>query len=342
MKRYLVAIFVLLSVLVTAVYAKDSVDPADWLDRMVVARKNQSYSGTFVFGHGDEMSSMKVMHRLQNGIEQERLIALDGEPREIIRKGDKVTCIYPGKAPVELEQVLPKNSFAGGYIGGVAPMPTAYSFSVAGMERLAGYAVVKVAVMAKDKFRYSYLLWLEKETGLMVKSMLTGADGEVLEHFQFTTLMLGGEIDDPEFYQGSHVDSPGSVIEHSDAAVSGSLSPGPAESQQPPLGVKWRPGWMPQGFALAPFMSKANNVMPETSRSQVFTDGLTLFSVFVDTQEEAEMPEGGSRMGATSAYSRYFDLGTEHYVVTVVGEVPIETVKKVADNMRLAAIENSS
>ena len=339
MKQYLVIITVL-SVLVTTVQAKDPVDPSDWLDRMVVARKNQSYSGTFVFGQGDEMSSMKVMHRLQNGVEQERLIALDGEPREIIRKGDKVICLYPGKAPVELEQVLPRSAFASGFSGGATPMATVYSISVAGMERLAGYEVVKVAVMAKDKFRYSYLLWLEKNTGLMVKSMLTGVDGEVLEHFQFTTLMLGENIEDPEFYQGSLAGGSAAAIEHSNAAEGQTQNS--EASPKPPLGVSWHPGWMPQGFALAPFMSKANNVMPEASRSQVFTDGLTLFSVFVETQEEAEMPEGGSRMGATSAYSRYIDLGSEHYVVTVVGEVPIETAKKVADNMRLTAIETSS
>ncbi len=340
MKQYLMTILALWFLAASGVQAMESADPAEWLDRMVLARKSQSYTGTFVYGHGDEMSSMKVMHRLQNGVEQERLVSLDGEPREIIRKGDKVVCLFPGKAPIELEQALPLGTFASGFSNASVPMASVYSISVAGMERLAGYEVVKVAVMAKDKFRYSYLLWLEEGSGLLVKSMLTGTDGEVLEHFQFTTLMLGENINDKEFYRGSLAGSSGTDIDHRD--ITNRTGSGGSSDSLAPLAIQWHPGWMPQGFAPAPYMSKANDIMPESSRSQIFTDGLSLFSVFVETQQEAEMPEGGSRMGATSAYSKYFTFGSERYVVTVVGEVPIETAKKVADNMRIASIENPS
>ncbi len=311
-------------------HAVGAQDPADWLGRMVEARKNESYSGTFVYSRGDEMSSMRVVHRLKNGMEQERLVALDGEPREIVRNGEYVVCIFPGNEQVELEQALPTSPFATGITGNIAPLTSAYSISVAGAERLAGHEVVKVALMAKDAFRYSYLLWLEKRTGLLVKSMLTGKNGEVLERFQFTELNIGENISDKEFVE---------LIPEKQGQQHG----GSAETVETPIPHAWEPGWLPEGFSPAPYVSKTNHVMPERSRSRVYTDGLTLFSVFVEPLADAGMPEGASKMGATSAYSRYLDIENQRYVVTVVGEVPIETVKKVADNMQMnPLIEPSS
>ncbi|WP_020405552.1 MucB/RseB C-terminal domain-containing protein [Hahella ganghwensis] len=309
--------------------AMGSKDPADWLERMVEARKSETYSGTFVYSRGDEMSSMRVVHRLKNGVEQERLIALDGEPREIVRNGERVICIFPGNEQVELEQALPVGPFSAGIAGDIAPLASVYSISVAGMERLAGHEVVKVALMAKDTFRYSYLLWLEKQSGLLVKSMLTGKEGEILERFQFTELEIGKPVSDDEFTEILQ----GGVTSHL----------GQAQAEEKPIPYRWEPGWLPQGFSPAPYVSKTNNVMPEKSRSRIYTDGLTLFTVFVEPVAEAGMPEGASKMGATSAYSRYMDVDSIRYVVTVVGEVPIETAKKVADNMRMKAnVESSS
>ncbi|OZG70689.1 transcriptional regulator [Hahella sp. CCB-MM4] len=306
-------------------HAMGSQDPADWLAMMVEARKNESYTGTFVYSRGDEMSSMRVAHRLKNGLEQERLVALDGEPREIVRNGEHVVCIFPGNEQVELEQALPSSPFAAGITGDIAPLASVYSISVAGAERLAGHEVVKVALMAKDAFRYSYLLWLEKRTGLLVKSMLTGKKGEVLERFQFTELSIGGDISEKEFIELK----PGELTRHQEAV-------------EKPIPHAWEPGWLPDGFSPAPYVSKTNHIMPEKSRSRVYTDGLTLFSVFVEPMADAGMPEGASKMGATSAYSRYLDIENERYVVTVVGEVPIETVKKVADNMHMKSLKSSS
>jgi len=304
-------------------HGMDSNDPADWLEMMIVARKSLTYQGTFVFSRGDEISSMRVLHQFKDGVEQERLIALDGEPREIVRHGDRVICIFPGNEQVRLEQALPDSPFRSA-IKNIAPLKMVYSIKVAGQERVAGYEVVKVALMAKDQYRYSYLLWLEKSSGLLVKSVLTGHQGKILERFQFTSLQIGDDITD-EVLTG---DISGLSVTHKKPQ-------GVKPSGAGPLPHGWQLQWLPKGFKPAEYMSKRNSIMPEVSRTRVYSDGLAVFSVFVEPQPEAEMPAGSSKMGATVAHSHYVEIENVRYVVTIVGEVPLATAKKIAGGFRM-------
>jgi sigma-E factor negative regulatory protein RseB len=322
-KTLMVLLIGVVSQLLGYSYAISSDDPADWLAKMVEARRTQTYQGIIVYSRGDKMSSMRVLHRYADGVEQERLIALDGEPREIIRRGDSVICIFPGNEQVQLEQAPPTGPFQAG-IKDTFPLTSVYSIKVAGMERLAGHEVVKVAVMSRDQYRYSYLLWLEKNSGLMVKSALTGQDGEVLERFQFTSLNIGDPISNQQFTS----DVVGEQIAHKSASV-------PPRKQKSPLAHHWQLDWLPEGFSSAPFVSKRNSVMPENTRTRVYSDGLAMFSVFVETQSDASMPEGKTKMGATTAYVKYVDYDSVRYVVTVVGEIPMVTAAKVASNLRI-------
>ncbi len=316
--------FACLMSFVATCLAMNSDDPADWLAMMVEARKTQNYEGTIVYSRGQDMSSMRLLHRYKNGIEQERLVALDGEPREIIRKDDHVICIFPGNKQVRLEQSLPVGPLNSDF-SDIVPLKEAYSIHVAGIERLSGYEVVKVAIIAKDQFRYSYLLWLEKQTGLLMKSILTGAQGEVLEHFQFTDLRLGSTIPDEAFA----VDAGGVLLDHSDDAGNAAMN------VTAPLSHRWQLKWLPDGFKHADYVTGRDSVLPESSRTQVYSDGLAMFSVFVEPQSATGIPEGASRMGATSAYTRHKKVADTVYAVTVVGEVPVQTAKKVANQLRI-------
>jgi sigma-E factor negative regulatory protein RseB len=57
-----------------------------------------------------------------------------------------------------------------------------------------------------------------------------------------------------------------------------------------------------------------------------FSDGVASLSVFIEALPEAgDVLEGISQMGATNAFSRVVDK----MLITVVGEVPVRTVKHV-------------
>ena len=65
----------------------------------------------------------------------------------------------------------------------------------------------------------------------------------------------------------------------------------------------------------------------------VFSDGLASVSVFIETaDEDADRLSGLSHMGAIHAFGRK----TDGHRVIVVGEVPAETVKLIAEGVRPA------
>jgi sigma-E factor negative regulatory protein RseB len=65
-----------------------------------------------------------------------------------------------------------------------------------------------------------------------------------------------------------------------------------------------------------------------------FTDGLAVFSVFLEVDTTGSVTvEGYSRRGATIAYSRPIILEGIPRRVTVVGEIPRQTARQIAQSV---------
>ncbi|MDX1597039.1 MAG: MucB/RseB C-terminal domain-containing protein [Marinobacter sp.] len=308
-----------------AVVSEESAVPAgnapqsaeQWLARLGPALNTTSYRGVFVYARGDQVSSLQIAHRYRDGVVEERLVLQDGGGGEIVRKGMRVVCVLPDQGRVQLDQVIPSGPFAEAFSSQLMPVIRWYSPELMGEDRVAGYEVVKIALKARDEHRYSHRLWLEKSTGLLVKSHVRSDTDEVLEHFQFTSLEITDRLPDSEF----EVQSQGKELERT-------LGGPPQPSQQPRMDG-WVLGWQPEGFmpAAAPRSGKGQAV--------AFSDGLAAFSVFVEPAGRISMPTGASRIGATTVYISQLNVAGRAYMVTVVGEVPPATAKKVAESVEV-------
>jgi sigma-E factor negative regulatory protein RseB len=91
----------------------------------------------------------------------------------------------------------------------------------------------------------------------------------------------------------------------------------------------WTLEWRPDGFvpAAAPRSGKGQAV--------AFSDGLAAFSVFVEPARKMVMPTGASRIGATTVYMKQLSVDDIAFFVTVVGEVPPTTARKVAESVTI-------
>src|ERR1043165_1576367 len=86
------AVLVLLST-TAAMAAEDSA--VEWLVKMGDAARSQNYQGILVYRDADVLETLQLVHRSADGQERERLVSLSGEPREIVRQNDQVTCLLP-------------------------------------------------------------------------------------------------------------------------------------------------------------------------------------------------------------------------------------------------------
>ena len=298
--------------------AADEEEAAAWLKRLGPALNMTSYRGVFVYARGGSVNSMQIAHRYHDGVVEERLVLQDGGSGEIVRKGMNVVCVLPERGRIKLDQVIPSGPFAESFTSQLVPVSRWYRAEMKGEDRVAGYDVVTVALSARDRYRYSHRLWLEKSTGLLVKSQVRNAEGEVLEHFQFTSLQIGENIPDSEF-----------EIRARGREILRTLENSASQASAVQRMDGWRLGWRPDGFvpAAAPRSGKGQAV--------AFSDGLAAFSVFVEPAGAVDMPTGASRIGATTVYMHKVSYEGNAYLVTVVGELPPQTARHVAESVRV-------
>lgn len=298
-----------------------------WLENLETTLEQTSYRGVFVYARGPEVNAMRIIHRYSEGIVTERLSQLDGGNGEILRHGNEVVCILPNRGRLKLDAVIPAGPFSSVFPERLRPLSSWYQPSQLADGRIAGFETVVIAVKARDSHRYSYRLWLERQTGLLLKSQVRDSQDRVIERFQFTQLEITDAITDREL----QVPTAGRQVrritsaESADSAVSSTDTSESAASAG--FQGQWQPGWTPDGFV--PFGSRADQGFQLTA----FSDGIASFSIFVEPMGKMDMPEGASRIGATTAYLHRVQAREQVYLVTVVGEIPPETAMRVAESV---------
>ena len=295
-----------------------------WLERMHRAAKTQNYDGTFVYSRDNSMNAMRIIHAVDKGGVRERLVSLDGNGREVIRSSDSVICILPDRETVVVEKGQPKENFPPRFPMRVGRLAAYYEFDVneQNNERVAGQTTAQITITPKDGFRYGYRLWVDRQTGLLLKSRLLDDHSKPVEQFMFTRIEYLNEV--PEKLLQPGVDGKAFTWYE-------------ADDREQAVGDRREQGWeltkTPPGFELDFHREHSFARSKQLTKHLVLTDGLASVSVFIEPHYETEEVEenlmGGSRMGAINAYGRVLN----GYHVTAVGEVPQAAVRMISESV---------
>jgi len=274
-----------------------------WLQKMSDSIHEVSYHGVVTLERGGDMQVIQVSHAVADGVSSERMTQLTGQGAQVVRSSHPLECLHPGHRLLQVSTEL------GGGNCGIAEH---YRFNMAPGERVAGRQAVRISIEPRDMYRFGYVMELDRETGLLLKTETLGRGGKRLEKFQFANLYIGDPMP-----QGAEVN-----------VIHEALHPHPAEpAVGAVLGQQWTIGWVPHGFA-------ATDAAEGASRRKTFTDGLAVFSVFVEELSREIRPgEGVVRNGGTTSYTRGMQLAQQAVLVTVIGEVPVNTARMVADSV---------
>lgn len=284
-----------------------------WLKRMMHASQTVSYQGTFAYIKGQEVDVMRIVNSNDARSKGQRMYSLTGPTREIVVADDNVMCLLP-KQQVALNKTDRKRSpFPISLPHDLAQLENSYRFSMLGDDRVAGMKTRIIAINPKDNLRFGYRLWLEHDSGIVLRSALIGLDGEILEQLIFTDITISQEIDisllTPQYLS---VASATRLQQPSGKAVRQSI---------------WKVTDLPHGF-----FKLSHNRFPETSTAYptehiVFSDGLATVSVFLEhLSGQTALFEGAAQMGLVNAYG----VVRDGYQIVSVGEVPVETVERIA------------
>ncbi len=305
--------------------------PSEWLDLMNRAFLEASYDGIFSYYSGDDLSTLRVVHTVTNGVQRERLVHLNGAPREIVRTGDAVECILqPGDEILALESSIPSGPFARAFSRTFDGISDHYTLTLQGTDRVANRQAVRLVVMPKDSQRYGFRLWLDRDTGLLLRSELVDTHGNKLEIFEFATLQVGGPISERELEpeSGTSALKTQLALESPRADVDNVRRP-----------ANWEARWVPDGFTMASWNIRRTPSSSKAIDTLMYSDGLAAFSVFIEDMPDAGASNVVSRSGATVAVSQIVTGGPNdaRHLVTVVGEIPTATAERIAQSVRYVA-----
>ncbi len=281
-------------------YASDDAErAAAMLERTAQAMRSMSYEGTLVYLHRDQLEALHLVHRIEDGGVQERLLSLNGPVRTVTREHDQVTCVLPDGHPILVKRqagaLLPAS--------GIDPqlLVDHYRVMLLGEARVAGRDTDVIGIVPLDAFRYGYRFYLDRATGIPLKSDLIDHSDETIEQLMFTAI----EITDT------------SAVAAKPAAESPEETARSAATELP----EWRFSQLPAGFELV-----MQDVLHDPSGAEVehflFSDHLASYSLYIEP-DTGEGLTGSTRIGGVHAAGRRFG----GHQITAVGEVPLATVE---------------
>jgi sigma-E factor negative regulatory protein RseB len=290
----------------------------DWLARVGHAAATLNYDGSFVYQHGEEIESLRIVHVIHEGRVRERIETLTGTPREFVRRDNEVQCILPEEKTVVVEPRHAGNSgFPSVLSERLQDIEGNYTLTEGADGRVGGRAARQIFIRPRDNYRYGYELWIDRDSGLLLRSDLLDTGGRLLERFMFVQIRIGGPIAATAL-RPDHASDGYAWHRAPNAAVNAGAS-------------SWVAGRLPAGFRLSTEMLRSVGTGDRPVEQLVFTDGLATVSVFVESRKNVNDTSlsGANRMGAVHAYGTRID----DFQVTAVGEVPADTVALIGGSL---------
>jgi sigma-E factor negative regulatory protein RseB len=295
-----------------AVFADDGLA---LLQRIAQGSRQLTYSGTFVYRSGGKVDTSRIAHSLTDGIEVERIEALDGSPREVLRSGNEVKCFFPEERLVIIENRASQRGFPSLLPAGLGSLPDHYSIRSGGIGRVAGVKSRAVLLEPRDDLRYGHEFWMDEANGLLLKATLVGERGETLESFAFTQVKVGGPLE------------PGALKPRFDNERVRVQQVRATEMK--PEDMSWTFRTLLPGFRKVAAMRRQAAAENPESLHVVFSDGLASISVFIEPGGAGGEAEALATVGPVNVYRR--QLG--EYRVVVMGEVPALAVRRIGDGI---------
>lgn len=266
------------------------------LDSIEHALHSVSYSGIFTYEHAGIQESVAVTHTVDEQVATARYEHLTGKlSRPLVHRSDAVSCGNQGRHQISAFSRENLNKH--------------YSFRPVGYDRIAGRDVLVVNADPADEYRFRYQIAVDRQTSLPL--LMSVVDGQLLlERFQFVKFEPITDVPVP-VVKPSREDY---VFDSGCLALAKSS--------------RWRLTWLPSGFRLISVkLDSASDLLS-------FSDGLSRFSVVITEVNNSNTLEGEARRGGTFIYLDKATDGTRMFQVSVVGEVPEQTLKRVAASIR--------
>lgn len=320
------ALFLLLVSLNTSALAAETESAKLWLEQLSKSLRELNFTTSFVVVKNNQAEPYHWLHGIsEKGQELEIFSRLNGPRRDILRQGDIVSYIEPEQEPYSIISHHVQSPIPTIFRGDFSELEENYRFISVGRSRVLGRVAQLVRIVAKDNYRFSYWLWLDQQTGLLLKMAILTRQGLLLEQIQFTHIEVSEQLS-------------GSLVQFQSSELPEIIK---LNNQHENRVLAWQVDWLPQGFTVIKSnqhnLNSHNQGDNKAVEFMLFSDGLVEISVYVNlSPENFRAPEYASD-GATTVFNHIVQ-GIE---VGIVGDIPLATAKKIAESIVPATKDNA-
>lgn len=282
------------------------------LTQIQQAAQHQTYVGTFVHQQGSQVQSSRVTHVVDRNGEHEKLELMDGQAREFIRHNDDVRCFMPDSKVVLIEKRARYDSFPALLTSAPVDIDQFYKMTVEGVERVAGRNAQLVVLEARDRQRYGYRLWYDKESFLLLKAQTIGEKGGAIEQVAFTDIAIGGTLDAGRI-RPTAASTEGWRMETTRVV--------PVDLAQ----AGWNVPRPVPGFRKVMEVRRAFGGREDVGQ-MVFSDGLAAISIFIEAAAPQDAVEGEASKGPINVVTERHG----EFWLTIVGDAPPAAIRDMA------------
>lgn len=291
-----------------------SLSTQQWLARLASVSQTLNFQVSFVQSRaGSEAVPYLWRHAtLQDGSTMEQLNLQNGPGRELIRVGDVVSVFEPDVPPYSMRSAHISGPIPSALLYHPLQLTDSYEFVSVGRARVAGRPAQQIRIVSRDNSRFSYQLWLDEATGMLLKLNMLDLQGKVLEQIQVTSLSI---MEAPHEYF---------------SRINPSSLPRPmAMSPKQPRDHAWEVDYLPSGMDEVRRDIRRLALTGQVVEYKMFSDGLVDVSVYVQPAADAL----GSDLILRHDLSTFLTLTDGKAQVTVVGEIPLKTANAIATSL---------
>lgn len=298
--------------------------PSEWLLRMHEASGRMAYIGTLVVTSGRSMASSRIWHVCEGEQQMERIESLSGPPRSTFRHNAQVITFSPQRRLAVAETRESLGMFPGLLKSADSAIDQFYTARAAGTDRVAGYEADVVHIEPKDQLRFAYRIWSEKKTGLVLRLQTLDGQGGLLEQVAFSELQMDAPVSMGKLTQ-MMTNTEGYQVERPERITTTAAAEG-WSLKTPVAGFK--------SMSCHRRPARGNGPVAGPALQWVFSDGLASVSLFIEGFDPRRHgPEGLKVMGATHALEQRVPDKMGDWWLTVVGEVPSQTLQAFAQGL---------
>lgn len=287
------------------------------LQQMNLASQSLNYELSFVSINKQGVESLRYRHARAKKQPLAQLLQMDGPRREVVQRGNEISYFEPGLDPFTLNGDYIVDSLPSLVYADFKRLAPYYDFISVGRTRIADRPCEVIRVVARDGTRFSYIAWMDTQTKLPMRIDLLDRDGETLEQFRVIAFNVSDQIS--------------STMEN---LATASLPPLLSVPSGDKIKFNWIPQWLPQGFIEVAGSRRSLPSVETPVESRLYSDGLFSFSVNIN-RATANSSEQLLRTGRRTVSTMVRDNAE----ITIVGELPPQTAKRVADSIRFGVAQ---